>query len=135
MTAIDVELTKSLYTLACYAAGRTDMAEEMTRETLVHILLNRKTAEEFKLYARRLYLEGKRVFERQPDMLGDYSSIGSHQIGARILAEMDYDERFLLLLRFRYGLSVREASDILGMSLPTAQQTMQKAMSRMRVIS
>ncbi len=68
-------------------------------------------------------------------MLGDYSSIGSQSIGSRVLAEMDYDERFLLLLRFRHGLPIRVASDILGMSLPTAQQTMQKAMSRMRVIS
>lgn len=135
MTTIDAELTKSLYTLACYAAGRTDVAEEMTRETLVHTLLNRKTAEAFELYARWLYLEGKQMLERQPGMLGDYSSIGSHQIGTRILVEMDYDERFLLLLRFRHGLPIREASDILGMSLPTAQRTMQKAMSRMRVIS
>lgn len=132
---IDAELTKSLYTLAYYAAGRTDAAEEMTRETLVHILLNRKTAAAFNLCARRLYLEGKRVFERQPDMLGDYSFVGSPSIGARILAEMDYDERFLLLLRFMHGLPIRDASDILNISLATAQRTMQKVMSRIQAIS
>lgn len=135
MTTIDAELTKKLYTLACYAAGRADAAEEITRETLVHILLNRKTAAAFNPCARWLYPEGKRIFERQPDMLGDYSSIDSHQTGARILAEMDYDERFLLLLRFWYGLPVREAGDILNISPSTAQRTMQKAMNRMQAIS
>jgi DNA-directed RNA polymerase specialized sigma24 family protein len=134
MTTIDAELTKRLFTLAYYASGRMDIAEEMTRETLVHILLDRKTAVAFNSCARRLYLEGKRVFERQPDMLGDYSSIGSQSIGSRILAEMDYDERFLLLLRFWYGLPVREASDILNISPSTAQRTMQKAINRMQAI-
>ncbi len=129
MKMIDAELTKRSYTLACYATGQTDIAEEMTGETLVHNHLNRNTVETFELYARRLYLEGKQILERQPGMLGDYSSIGNHQIGTRILTEMDCNERFLLLLRFRDGLPIREASDILGMSLPAAHRTMQKAMS------
>jgi DNA-directed RNA polymerase specialized sigma24 family protein len=93
-----------------------------------------KTAAAFNSCAKRLYLEGKRRLEMQPDMLEDYTSVGSQSTGAKILAEMDYDERFLLLLRFKHGLPIREASDILGMSLPVAQRTMQKAMSRMRVI-
>lgn len=135
MPTINTELMKSLYTLACYTAGWTDAAEEMTRETLVYILLNKNTADAFELCAKRLYLEGKRMLERQPGMLGDYSSIGSQSTGSRVLAEMDYDERFLLLLRFKYGLPIREASDILGISLTDAQRTMQKAMNRMRVIS
>jgi DNA-directed RNA polymerase specialized sigma subunit len=134
MPTINTELMKSLYTLACYTTGHTAVVEEMTRETLVYILKNKNSAGAFELCAKRLYLEEKKLLERQPDMLEDYTSIGSQSIGEKILAEMDYDERFLLLLRFKHGLPIREASDMLGMSLPVAQRTMQKAMSRMRVI-
>ena len=65
-------------------------------------------------------------------MLGDYSSIGCDSSGTKILAVMNYDERFLLLLRFRHGLSIREAGDIMCMSLSFGQRTIQKAMSRVQ---
>ena len=55
MKEIDAALTKSLYTLACYAAGRTDMAEKITEKALVHILLHRKPLRH-SIYVRRGFI-------------------------------------------------------------------------------
>lgn len=127
-------LAGKLYTLAYYSTGKSYVAKEITIKALANMPSKHQNLSDFGCCAKQLYRQGKRISARERALPKDYLFYCRYFVGLRVLANLNFDERFLLLLRFKYGFSVKETSKIMSKPLLFIKRALQNILNKTREI-